>query len=118
MRARQFRARMDEHMGRMDEHMGRMDVHMARGNELMAEVREEMRLTREQHRENMSRYEKLAAEQQQFMREILAEVRHVAARQIRALDNLSDEILAQRKGLLAVLDSLRGQQPGSSGASA
>jgi len=95
-----------------------MDEHMARGNELMAEVREEMRVTRQQHRENMARYETLATEQRDFNREILRRVEHVANRQIRALDDLHQEIVAQREGLLRVLDWFRGQQPGGSSAPA
>jgi hypothetical protein len=102
----------------MDAHMVRGNEYMERGNELMAEVREEMRLTRQQHRENMTRYAELAVEQREFMREILSEVRHVGNSQVRALDEMRDEILAQREGFLAVLDWLRGQRPGSSGASA
>jgi hypothetical protein len=146
MRAREFRARIDGHMTRGNEYMDRGNKYMDRGNELMdrgnelmdrgnelmdrgnelmdrgnelmVEVRDEMRLTREQHRQNMARYAELAVEQREFMREILSEVRHVGNRQVRALDELHAEVMAQREGFLAVLDWLRGQRPGSSGAGA
>jgi hypothetical protein len=81
----------------------------------MEEIRLEMQLTREAHRENMARYEMLAAEMREFMREILLRVEKGGQRQLRALDELTDEIRAQREGLLRVLDRL---QNGPGGASA
>ncbi|MDQ6914530.1 MAG: hypothetical protein M3155_01810 [Actinomycetota bacterium] len=81
-----------------------LEGHMARGNELMAEIREEMSLSR-------SRYEAFVADSREFMREMIQRFervteRHAAVldRQVRVLDDLHDEILAQRQALLQIFD--------------
>jgi hypothetical protein len=92
---RQFLKRLDRHLERIDRHM--------------ADVREEMRLSREQY-----------ADQREFMRELTlrherstqAAVRTLDA-QTRRLDDMGDQIRADTRAVLAVLDRL---EPGAGAA--
>jgi hypothetical protein len=98
----------------------------------MEEIREEMRLNRrewrlnqEQYRELSQRHETLADDMRQFMHEAILRMermtdRHAAAldRQASLLDDIHDEMVAQRGAMLQVLDRLMGGGPGAAPAGA
>jgi hypothetical protein len=93
---------------RLDEHMARADEHMARGNQLMEEIREEHRLNRAAFHELRDVTRSAVV----MLQGLVEESRETQAR----LVDMGDEIRANTRAVLPVLDRLEG--PGPSGASA
>jgi hypothetical protein len=78
----------DEILRRLDAHLERIDTHMERGNEIMERSNELIESNRE------------------FMQQITLRQERFTERVIRHLDDLTEEIRAQRGALLRILDRL------------
>jgi hypothetical protein len=99
-----------ELLTRLDEHLARGNDQMARGNQLMEEIRAEHRLNRAAFHElrDVTRWAVAT------LKGLVEESRKTQAR----LDDMADEIKANTRAVLHVLDELQGRGPGTSGASA
>lgn len=100
MSEKEFLIRMDWHLARIDEHMARGNEHMARGNELMVENRQAFQDLSTTLREMNLRSEK-------FIRAVISQLEEGRAE----MRDQRDEMRAQRRGLLAIIDELRGGGP-------
>jgi hypothetical protein len=88
----------DELLKRIDEHLARANAHMARGNQLMEEIREEHRLNRQAFHElrDVTRWGVLT----------LGELIEESRRTQRRLDDMGDQIRANSRAVLQILDRL------------
>ncbi len=67
---------------------------------------EELRLLREQHEAHIRAYRELVEESREFTREMILRMQRQGIAQVRALDDMRDEIRANTRAVLSVLDRL------------
>ncbi len=115
MRSREFFRRMDQYLARMDDHL-------ADGKQRDAEINEELRLSREAHEdlrqfihdERALMYKQFAAFERRLERhDRLADARHqesqrTSAEMIERLVDMGDEIRANTRAVLSMLDRFNG----------
>ena len=79
---------------------------MAREDEVRRGIEEELRLLREEHREHVRAYRELVDDSHEFTREMVLRVHRIGIAQVRALDDLRDQVRANTRAVLSVLDRL------------
>jgi hypothetical protein len=86
--------------------VAREDEVLSRIEEEIRLLREEHHLLREEHREHVRAYRELADDSHEFTREMVLRVQRSGIAQVRALDDLRDQVRANTRAVLSVLDRL------------
>jgi hypothetical protein len=93
-------------VAREDDVLTRIEELVANIGEQVSLTREEVRVMREENREHVRSYRELVDDSHEFTREMVLRVQRSGIAQVRALDDLRDQVRANTRAVLSVLDRL------------